>query len=205
VVDINIYVECGGDQASLKTKCRKGFRLFFEKILPEGKMPKIIACGSRKDTYDRFCTAILGYKNTFCILLVDSEGPVADNANRWFYLKARSEDGWNKPDNADEENVHFMVQCMESWFIADKKCLEEFYSQGFILNALPKNPNIEKISKADIYNGLRNATRNTKTKGKYGKGGHSFDILSQIDPVKVCGASNHAEILIRTILNKMED
>ncbi len=133
MVEIKIYVEGGGDQARLKTKCRAGFRLFFEKALPPGKMPRIIACGSRKNTYDRFCTAIKHYKNAFCVLLVDSEGPVKSNKKRWSYLKERQEDAWNKPDNSDEENVHFMVQCTESWFMADKECLRAFYGQGFNL------------------------------------------------------------------------
>lgn len=100
MVDVKIYVEGGGAQANLKTKCRKGFRLFFEKILPKGKMPKIITCGSRQDTFDRFCTAVSVYdENAFCILLVDSEGPVRDDTARWIYLKNRTEDGWNKPDD----------------------------------------------------------------------------------------------------------
>lgn len=167
-------------------------------------MPKIIACGSREDAYDRFCTAISIYENTFSILLVDSEGPVAAHIGRWIYLKERNEDGWDKPENADEDNVHFMVQCMESWFIADKQCLLKFYGQGFVLNAIPKNPDIEKIPKIEIYNGLKKATRNTKTKGKYGKGSHSFEILSRVDPAKVRNASSHAEILITTILDKMK-
>ncbi|MBF0234664.1 MAG: DUF4276 family protein [Desulfamplus sp.] len=94
---------------------------------------------------------------------------------------------------------------MESWFIADKNCLQTYYSQGFMLNALPKNDNIEEISKNDVYEGLKKATRNTKSKGKYGKGSHSFDILSKIDPVKVCNASSHAKKLIETIKEKVSD
>jgi len=203
VVNIKIYVEGGGDQARLKSKCRAGFRIFFEKVLPQGKMPKIVACGSRKDTYDRFCTALKEYKDTFCILLVDSEGPVTDSIDRWTYLKKRNEDGWDKPDSADEKNLHLMVQCMESWFMADKKCLTEFYGQGFILNALPNNPSIEKIPKNDIFKALKNATRNTKSKSKYGKGSHSFEILARIDPEKVSNSSHHAEVLITTIKNKI--
>lgn len=68
----------------------------------------------------------------------------------------------------DEENVHFMVQCMESWFMADKNSLIDFFGPGFNVNALPRNPDVEKISKREVFNGLKNASRNTKTKGKYG-------------------------------------
>ncbi len=203
MVEIKIYVEGGGDQAGLKSKCRAGFRMFFEKILPRGRSQRIIACGSRHEVFDRFCTAITQYSNTFCILLVDNETQVSNNTKRWLQLK--ESDRWNKPRCADEENVHLMVQCMESWFIADKECLADFFGQGFNSHAIPKNPNIEAVSKADIFNGLRNASRSTKTKGKYGKGSHSFDILSKIDPVKVRKACEHADMLFTTLEKKVSD
>jgi len=200
VVKIRIYVEGGGDQHALKSKCRAGFRMFFEKVLPQGRMPSIIACGSRNKAFSYFCTAIKQHRNAFCVLLVDSESPIRNSANRWDHLKER--DNWNKPDGANEENIHFMVQCMESWFIADKECLAFFFGQGFNVNAIPDNPNIEAVSKADIFNGLKNSSRNTKTKGKYGKGSHSFDILSKISPAKVREASEHADILLRILEEK---
>jgi len=177
--------------------------MFFEKVLPQGKMPSIIACGSRNKAFDYFCTAIKQHKNAFCVLLVDSEAPLKENAKRWTHLKER--DKWNKPDGADEENIHFMVQCMESWFLADREYLAVFFGQGFNVNAIPDNQNIEAVSKADIFNGLKNASRNTKTKGKYGKGGHSFDILSKINPAKVREASGHANILLKTLEEKIFD
>lgn len=45
-----------------------------------------------------------------------------------------------------------MVQCMENWFMADKECLALFFGQGFNVNALPNNPNIEAILTTDIFN-----------------------------------------------------
>ena len=203
MVKVKIYVEGGGDQARLKTKCRKGFQTFFKKALPQSNMPSIIACGSRQDAFDRFCIAIRQYENTFCILLVDSEAPVERNISRWAHLRNRPGDQWEKPDGADEDNAHLMVQCMESWFMADKECLDKFFGQGFSMKAIPRNPNIEAIPKADIFNGLKNATRKTKTKGKYGKGSHSFDILTKIDPQKVRGASEHAKKLLKVLEDKL--
>ena len=89
-----------------------------------------------------------------------------------------------------------MVEVMESWFLADPDTLESFYGQGFRRNALPANPNIEGVFKQDVFNGLGQATRDTK-KSSYNKGAHSFDILAELDPAKVRGASPHAERLIR--------
>jgi hypothetical protein len=200
VVKVHIYVEGGGDQNLTLTKCRRGFSQFFKKVVPTGCQPKIIACGSRVQAYNRFCTALIQHPEVFCILLVDSEAPVADAQGSWAHLKAR--DHWECPPSATEENAHLMVQCMESWFLADQKTLALFYGQGFNPNALPKQTNIENIPKSDVNQGLEAATRHTKTKGKYHKTRHGFDILTLIEPHKVRQASEHAERLFIILLQK---
>jgi len=201
MVKVEIYAEGGGNARSLRNKCREGFSKFLEKI-PELKrrMPSIHACGSRREAYDDFCTALSSYPDSFCILLVDSEEAVRENLGSWELLRTRQEDQWNRPQNTTDENAHLMVQCMEAWFLADKEALANYFKQGFNSNSLSKNINIEAISKKDIYDGLKEATRQTKTKGKYGKGSHSFDILGMIDPQKVCAASPHAKRFIDTLI-----
>ena len=59
LVSIKIYVEGGGDSKSLRTACRKGFRLFIENagISCRGIGVGIVACGPRQDAYDSFTTA----------------------------------------------------------------------------------------------------------------------------------------------------
>lgn len=87
-----------------------------------------------------------------------------------------------------------MVQCMESWFYADRESLTGFFGRGFNRNVL-SDANAEDIPKADVENGLRSATRLSR-KGPYRKGVHSFAILRQLDAGKVCAASPHAKRLI---------
>jgi hypothetical protein len=81
-----------------------------------------------------------------------------------------------------------MVQAMEAWFYADREELQKFYGQQFRVTALSARPDIESISKADLFSGLRAATTNCQ-KGEYSKGEHSFQLLARIDPAKVRGAS----------------
>ncbi len=88
-----------------------------------------------------------------------------------------------------------MVQCMENWFLADRNCLKEFFGQNFQETALPGNQAIEGINKQQIFSVLKQATRQT-SKGKYGKGAHSFSILENIDPKKVQNASPWAKRLV---------
>jgi hypothetical protein len=89
-----------------------------------------------------------------------------------------------------------MVECMENWFLADTTALSEFYGQGFQVGALPRAPMVESIAKLAIFAALGHATRNTKTKGSYSKGGHSFAILARIDPNKLRKAAPYVERLL---------
>ena len=94
-----------------------------------------------------------------------------------------------------------MVQCMESWFLADMDALAAFFGDGFNRGALPPRPDVENVSKRDLERGLRRATR-PSSKGEYHKGRHSFEILATVDPERVVAASPHAKRLIHTLLDK---
>ena len=195
MVSVEIYVEGGGQGKHLKSRCREGFSEFFRKAGLEGHMPRTKACGSRNNTLDSFCGAL---RNTSSgkipLLLVDSEAPVHASDTPWHHLNSR--DGWERPDGAQDEQAHLMVQCMEAWFLADVSALGTFFGPGF---RQPANRfEIEKIRKQDVYSSLRAASRDSK-KGAYDKGRHSFDILTQIDPAKVLQGSRFAKRLVETL------
>ncbi|MBI3582070.1 MAG: DUF4276 family protein [Nitrospinae bacterium] len=193
MVNVRIYVEGGGASKALLTSCRRGFRTFFEKTSLKGRMPKIIACGSRNDAFSDFVTALKSPETSdFILLLVDSEGPFLNDTNVLSYLSDR--DGWGLPKSATKDNVHLMVQCMETWFLADKAALENYFGQGFLTNSLPKNTNIEAIPKKDVLDKLEHASRKSR-KGEYGKGSHSFDLLECINPQYVFDFSSNAKNL----------
>ncbi|MGD9826312.1 DUF4276 family protein [Desulfobacter sp.] len=200
---VKIYVEGGGDQKKLKTACRKAFSKFFEKAGFKGHMPKFIACGSRQNAFDDFRTAVNSSPNgDIAFLLVDAESSVNIQYKDipWSHLKQR--DDWDKPDRASDHQAHLMVEVMEAWFIADKETLIDFFGQNFNRNALPKQSDIEAISKNDIFNGLKSATSATQ-KGIYSKGAHSFTILENIDPQKIFKASPWAERLRKKLAEEL--
>jgi len=200
-VNIKIYVEGGGDRDSLKRKCRRGFSEFFRKAGLNGRMPRIVASGSRKNAYDDFCVALKNSENDeFIVLLVDSEDPVTTPKEPWSHLKTR--DNWDKPPGVTDDNVHLMVQCMEAWLIADSSTLARFFGKDFNSAMLPKTQQIEKVSKSDLYASLEKSTQALGKKKRYGKGRHSFDILEKIDPKMVMTASPYAKRLIDTLQKK---
>jgi len=200
---VKIYVEGGGDAKSLKIRCREGFRTFFEKAGLKGKMPRVVPCGSRNDAFDSFCTAIKNKQAA--LLLVDSEDAVSEEHQTgepeewkpWGHLKAR--DNWDQPDGSDDLDAHLMVVCMEAWLLADRDTLKKFFGQSFRENSLPKRERLtESIPKTELYNSLAKATKDCQ-KGPYGKGNHSFDILSEIDANTVLNRSPWAKRLVENL------
>jgi hypothetical protein len=187
-----LYVEGGGDSKALRSACREGFRKLLERAGLQGRMPRIVACGGRSEAFADFCTAVR-QGESLCVLLVDAEAPITVNS-AWDHVKTRPGDGWDKPDGVDDDQLHLMVQCMEAWFLADRPAINTFFGQGFQESALPAVTAVsENVAKTDLYARLTQATRNTKTKGTYGKGEHSFKLLATLDPALVRSASPWAE------------
>jgi hypothetical protein len=199
--DFKVFVE-GGSKGALNVRCRAGFGSFFEKSGLKGKMPKVVACGSRRHAYDDFCVALANAKlGDVIVLLVDSEAPVnCEEDQVWGHVYSREGDKWPRPNGAEPADLHFMVECMEAWFMADKPCLETYFRQGFETDKLPSRSDIEQIAKTDLYEGLKKATKNCRTKTCYSKGPHYFDILGKIDPAKVIAVSPYAKRLIDKLL-----
>ena len=206
---VKLYVEGGGDTTALKAECRAGFSAF---ITSAGitVRPRIVACGSRSNAFESYCTAIAN--GEAAMLLVDSEAPVAAQAQPeepstwqpWQHLKNHQEDGWNKPPNAVDTDCHLMVQCMENWLLADRVALQKFFGQGFQDGPLPViSTPIEQIAKITAYGALAQASQACKTKAQYGKGAHSFKLLALVNPDKVMAAAPWAERFVTELKKKM--
>lgn len=194
MVSVRLYVEGGGNRAQLRSACRRGFSTFIREAGMQDRMPRIVACGSRRNAYDRFKTAQATDVNA--VLLVDAEGQVTAQGP-WQHLKMR--DDWDQPNGATDDQCHLMVQVMESWFLADVDALESFYGQRFHSQALRANRDVEQVAKQDVLDRLEQATRDTR-KGRYSKGEHSFEILAKLDPEKVRRASDYADRFLASLL-----
>ena len=196
---VKLYVEGGGDSDRLHRRCREGFQVFLEKAGFKGNMPRIVACGGRQKAYDRFRTACSA--NETALLLIDSEEKVCVSSP-WAHLQKEKFDA---PVNAGDTHCHLMVVCMESWFLADKEALSQFFGQGFNAGTLPRSENVETISKQEIYEGLQRASLHCKTKSPYGKGEHSFVLLLKVDPEKVAAASPWAARFLKELKQIMQE
>lgn len=193
MVSVKIYVEGGGNNRKLRNACRRGFTKFIDKAGLGGDTPQIVPSGSRGDAYNNFRKALTG--EDYAILLVDAEGPVVEQGS-WRHLKAS--DNWDRPAGASDDQCHMMVQAMESWFLADREALREYYGPAFQESALPQNQNVEQIGKQDVIDGLVRGARNT-TRGPYKKGIQSYEILGNLDPEKARLASPYADRFVRAL------
>jgi hypothetical protein len=196
MVSLRLYVEGGGDSKALRTQCRRGFSEFLKKAGLAGRMPRIVACGGRQNTYESFrIAAEAATSASLPLMLVDSEEAVREEAP-WEHLRHR--DRWERPPGARDDQCHLMVQCMEGWFLADREALDRHFGQGFRPTALPANPRVEEVSKADVIEGLDRAARST-AQGRYAKGDQSFRILANLDPAKVEAAAPYARRFLAAV------
>lgn len=174
-----IYLEGGGDSKAGKIAGQKGFRMLLESCGYQGRMPRLIACGSRNAAYDDFRTAHgNAAANDYTALLVDSEDPVADINATWNHLRQR--DGWQRPAGADNEQVLLMTTSMETWIVADRAALSAHYDQQLQVSALPPAYDLESRPRGEVQRSLEHATRSCSQ--PYAKGPHSFAVLGRLDP-----------------------
>ncbi|MBK9756407.1 MAG: DUF4276 family protein [Nannocystis sp.] len=173
---LRIFVEGGGDNHLTRSRCKQAFCILIERAGFADRMPKFTVCGSRSRAYEMFSTACgLGEES---LLLVDSEGPVSQ-ASPWEHVRIRQGDGWVRPPGAREEDLHFMVECMEAWILADMAVLRRKYGQRLQESALPKRRDVEMVPKQELLAGITRAT----SAADYSKGKQAFELLEAVDPV----------------------
>jgi hypothetical protein len=207
---LKLYVEGGGESKELRTNCREAFARFLQKSGMTGRMPRIVACGSRRNAFDSYRTAIAN--GEMAVLLIDSETPVLsedqqgspDSWQPWHHLRRREGTGWVKPEAAVDQDCHFMVQCMESWIIADRAVLDKYFGSTFNPGALPGEDRlIEKIEKREIFEALRQATSQCRKQGRYDKTRHAFKLLAEVEPHRVIKFSPWAGRFIQELSSRM--
>lgn len=144
-------------------------------------MPRIFACGGRRQTFDAFMTAhVHARKGDFVAMLVDSEDPMEDVGRPWEHLAGRKGDAWARPEGADADQVLLMTTCMETWIVADQAALKSHFAK-LAESALPSLVDLESRDRHAIQDALMRATKNCSN--AYQKGKRSFAVLAALDPV----------------------
>lgn len=153
-----VYIEGGGDRdQNLERLFRRSWTKFFQAAGLDGHMPRVIRGGGRNRTFDLFATAIQNPRpGRVPFLLVDSEAAVVVGPSAWQHLHDR--DNWDRPQGARDDQMFLMVQVMETWLLADRAALREYFGAPFRENALRQWPELEDLPKPDVLEALARAT-----------------------------------------------
>ena len=185
-----IYVEGGGDNRDTIVRCKRICRAAkrFARRIGDPLSSRVAAEVKHLIASRSLLKTARRENNPHCWLT--QEGAVDPSAAPATYLHAR--DRWDF-SQLPGDRVFLMVQAMEAWFLADRNTLAAYYGEGLNWKALPFDElHIESIPKNQLEPALVNATRATKTKGRYNKTRHAFALLVAIDPIKVERGSLHA-------------
>jgi hypothetical protein len=155
---------------------------FIEKAAPASRGSIRIKLVKNKDeTIKDFLRTFAENPTLNMILLVDSDAP--DDGTLVDKLKKTSI--WRKhaPKRVKPECLHWMVEVMESWFVADGTALKTYYGKDFKPTALPKHKNVEEVPTANVLKALKRASS-----GRYdetAKTTHAPKILDLLSPATV--------------------
>ena len=175
---IVLCVEGGGDTNATQIECRRAFSTLLERAGFAGRMPQIIACGSRNNAFKVFKSALRGSERV-AVMLVDSEDPVTESSP-WAHLKIR--DGWDQPADTTDAQAQLMTTCMETWISADIETLKSFFGQHLNVGKLLSLTKLEQRPRDQVQAALTSATSACGRDRLYKKGDLSFRVLAKVNP-----------------------
>ncbi len=188
-MEIRIYFE---GTWTLKTS----FRRFFAELqtAASGADSEIEFVPAKNGTRD-YRKALRSHPNAWNILLKDSEEQMPQNP------AALCERHGIDPKLVGD--VFWMVELMESWFLADPEALAKYYGKDFLASAIGGTQDVEKIQKAVVLNRLKQASRNTQ-KGEYHKVKHAPHLLERLDPDRVQKHASHCRKLFDAVRARLQ-
>jgi len=171
---------------------RPGFERFFSALKSAAREAnseiEFVAARNGPSDYRK---ALRSHPHAWNILLKDSEEQMPKNP-----VALCERHGIDPTLVAD---VFWMVELMESWFLADPNALAEYYGRDFSATALRKTQDVERIAKAEVLKRLKRATKN-----KYHKVQHAPHLLARLDPHRVQKHARYCRKLFDTVRTRLQ-
>ena len=186
VTELRIYFE--GD-----VRLRSGFRSFLNEVYEAARTKRcyVELVATNGTPVQDYCDGLKANPDAWNVLLLDSDGP-ADCTHEELCRAKQIE-----PSRSD--SVFWMVQIMESWFLADANALRACFGRRLQEGSLKGNPKVEEIPKRDVEARLKSIAG-----GKYHKVTDGVNLLTEIDPAKVRTAAPNCERMFVTILRGLQ-
>jgi Domain of unknown function (DUF4276) len=177
VTQLRVYYE--GDKG-----LKPGFHKFLKEIVEVARSQrcKFQPVEANGTPVQDFRDALKTHPDAWNVLLLDSEDPAEAQ------LRKKSLEG------CDPDSVFWMVQIMESWFLADVDALRAFYKRRFNENALGWNTKVEEIPKVDVLERLKRVSG-----GEYHKVDHGVKLLELTNTAKVRRDAPNRDRMFRII------
>lgn len=175
--EVVLYVEGGSTNKARYAELREGFRTFLAEGLKADDVSdeglEIFLSGGGGEARQVFDVGRCDQPGNSHVLLIDSEGPVTEEP---------------------PEDEHLMVQCTESWFLADPNALHCFYGKQ---SPHPRSGRcVETVPKPAALVALRMVSEGS-LQGGYSKHRHTAKLLREIRPELVRARAPHCERLFQ--------
>ncbi len=144
-----------GERHYLDGEFRKSWRSFLDPLAGTaergGATFKVVAGHGRGQCYGLFAKPMHSDRDALRLLVVDAEGPVADVGKPWDSLP------WKTPPGLSERHCYVIVQCVETWLIADLEAIARYYNRSrecFDKSKIPAWRDLEHISKVKVQSAI---------------------------------------------------
>jgi len=203
---VRVYIEGGSHGRTADSDFRRGWKKFLNELHELARASgyhslEVVRGQGRSNTFERFKKHKAECPNDLCVLLVDAETSVPENASVWDIVANREGDRWQKPAWATEHHLYLMVCMVETWLLTDLDALQQFFKRNFNPAVLPKT-NLESRSKEEIERALERATQHS-VKGVY-QHGQSHEIIEKVKPGRV-KTLKHGERLFNNLSALIRD
>lgn len=203
-----VYVYVEGDDSLRPGFQQSLFRSWREGLRGRYRFRVVMAGGNSQTASDWRKRRRQASDDDVVLLLLDSEGPVPGSTDQ----VPNGVSSFLERTDLATDDVYFMVQLMESWYLTNVEALATIYGNGFNAGRLPSIPtdptpakpgrNLESIAKGTIESALASATQDT-TKGRYDRTNAKTAIaprmLEQLDLTSIARASFHADTLLQRL------
>lgn len=187
-MSVTVYVEGKKDEGKFDAQtARLAFGKLFENAGFKGRMPSVVMCGGRNAAYKAFKNHHAGERGGPALLLVDAEELlIEDNGpllTPWALVGARNGDGWEKPSEATDDDLHLMVVTMETWLLcAPPKAWTDVFGKQFDSTRLLQPSESHAKSKlSNALNAAVKAVNANKPNWEDFKGSKAFELLAKVD------------------------
>jgi hypothetical protein len=214
---LKVYVEGGGDTVQGQARLRQAFGKFLENYFRRNgrfeNRPSFDPSGSREQTVAAYKNGLRDRPSERSMVLIDSEAPKDIATDSWAFLRELANSSnpdkfqWtHRPPSAREDDLHFMVQSMETWLVADLAALKKHYGPKYQTARVANlsNRRIEEMSPSQTVAAIKDGAGDCPNR-EYRKTVDGPAVLANAEPDRVAHRCPHAQQFLEALTAALRD